>query len=325
MGKKNNSAKKEAKKLRQAAKQEKTANKRNKKEMRAEGEETIEEILASFRSATATADTIKTKATVSVCAQPTRRSNFSLTSLPTGDMLMFGGESCDGERTTVYNDLYRWNTDKAEWRLIDVPNAPPPRCSHQAVLYNHTLYVFGGEYATLEQFHHYRDLWSFDVKTNTWTEVQPSCAKGTAWPGARSGHRMLLWKKYLVLFGGFYEVARVEKWFNELWFYSPGENRWQQAVYKSFAHVPKPRSGTVLALHGPSDTLYMYGGYSREHALGAVSLAGATNGASGSRAWNKVHQDMWTLPLLPLLSGAKGGMVDKGDAASDGLNMSKVK
>ena len=34
-----------------------------------------------------------------------------------GEMLMFGGEYCDGEGTTVFNDLLRWNVEKGggEW------------------------------------------------------------------------------------------------------------------------------------------------------------------------------------------------------------------
>ena len=30
---------------------------------------------------------------------------------------MFGGEYCDGEGTTVFNDLFRWNVEKGggEW------------------------------------------------------------------------------------------------------------------------------------------------------------------------------------------------------------------
>ena len=42
--------------------------------------------------------------------------------------------------------------------------------------------MFGGEYATLDQFHHYRDFWSLDLKTNAWTEIK---ASGDS-PSARS-------------------------------------------------------------------------------------------------------------------------------------------
>jgi N-acetylneuraminic acid mutarotase len=67
-----------------------------------------------------------------------------------------GGEFCDGEHTQVFNELFRWNVEKNEWKCIESLNTPPPRCSHQAVYFKEKVYVFGGEYATLDQFHHYR-------------------------------------------------------------------------------------------------------------------------------------------------------------------------
>ena len=36
-------------------------------------------------------------------------------------------------------------------------------------------------------------------------------------PSARSGHRMVVWRNQLVLFGGFYEAFRDTKWFNDLY------------------------------------------------------------------------------------------------------------
>jgi len=87
---------------------------------------------------------------------PSPRAQFSLTATSSNEMLLFGGEYFDGEDTTVYNDLFKWNVDKSEWRLIESLNTPPPRCSHQAVYYKDKVYIFGGEYATLDQFYHYR-------------------------------------------------------------------------------------------------------------------------------------------------------------------------
>jgi len=43
-----------------------------------------------------------------------------LTPLPGGELLLFGGEVCDGEGTTVFNDVFRWNLDKQTWRLVEV-------------------------------------------------------------------------------------------------------------------------------------------------------------------------------------------------------------
>ena len=150
--KKDKAAKLEAKKARQASKQEKTTIKRTKKEIKESGEEDIEAILAEFSAK----DRARTAVSVQTTLQPSPRSNFSITSLPNGDMLLFGGEFCDGEGTVVYNDLFRWNVERNEWKQIESLNTPPPRCSHQAVFYKDQVYIFGGEYATLDQFHHYR-------------------------------------------------------------------------------------------------------------------------------------------------------------------------
>lgn len=166
-GKRVDQAKLQAKKERQALKQEKANTKRTKKELKDGGEEDIEKIIAEF----AAKDAARLAVTITHSPQPSRRANFSMTALPNGEMLMFGGECCDGERTEVYNELYRWNVDRNEWKLIESLNTPPPRCSHQAVLYLDKLYMFGGEYATMDQFYHYRDFWELDLKTNSWSEV----------------------------------------------------------------------------------------------------------------------------------------------------------
>jgi hypothetical protein len=179
MGKKDKKdpSKKEAKKARQAAKQNKTADKRYKKELKETGDKDIEEILAEFSAK----ESRKNAVAITVVPQPSRRANFSMTVLSTGEMLMFGGEFFDGETTTVYNDLFKWNVERNEWKQIESLNTPPPRCSHQAIQYQDKVYMFGGEYGTLDQFYHYRDLWELDLKTNTWTAVE---ATGD-WPTAR--------------------------------------------------------------------------------------------------------------------------------------------
>jgi hypothetical protein len=150
-------------------------------------------------------------------------------------MLLFGGEFCDGESTSVYNDVYRWNMDRNEWKLIESLNTPPPRCSHQAVFYKDQIFIFGGEYATLDQFHHYRDMWALDVKTNIWREIPP---KGDV-PSPRSGHRMVVWRNYLVLFGGFYEALKEVRWFNDLYLFSFQEERWIQIPRKVSSSSPE--------------------------------------------------------------------------------------
>jgi hypothetical protein len=120
-----------AKKAKKAAKQDKATAKRNKKELKELGEEDIESIIAKFNEK----ERMRTAVNVTVCGQPSPRSNFTMTALPNGEMLLFGGEFCDGVGITVYNELFRWNVEKNEWRQIESLNTPPPRCSHQAVFF----------------------------------------------------------------------------------------------------------------------------------------------------------------------------------------------
>ena len=61
---------------------------------------------------------------------------------------------------------------RREWREVVSPGGPPARCSHQTVLYKDTLFVFGGEYATAHQFHHYSDLWRLELRTLEWQRIE---------------------------------------------------------------------------------------------------------------------------------------------------------
>jgi hypothetical protein len=163
------------------------------------GEDDIEALLANAISTAAQSTTV----TLVPCEKPSARANFSMTHYPaTDEYIMYGGEYFDGAASTCYTDMYRWRPEEQTWVHVLSPNPPPPRCSHQSVLVGHTLYVFGGEFTTTEQFHHYKDMWALDCKTNLWREVE---AKGG--PSPRSGHRMVLWGQHLVCFGGFFEPA----------------------------------------------------------------------------------------------------------------------
>lgn len=113
-------------------------------------------------------------------------------------LFKFGGEYYDGSENIVFDDLLRWDPDakqsisdnedgysasnnnskdkvnKGQWMRIHTPAPhPPARCSHTSIFYNDSIYVFGGECATAEKYHHYRDLWKLDIKSNTWEEVRP--------------------------------------------------------------------------------------------------------------------------------------------------------
>ncbi|KAE8991388.1 hypothetical protein PR002_g20864 [Phytophthora rubi] len=295
-----------AKAQRQEAKKAKQTAKSSKKDRKALGtdEEDIELILQEFRRK----DAERTQVLVEPAPQPTPRANFTLSALPSGEMLLFGGEYFDGDVNECYNDVFKWNLDvrqpldaaevqqlvqqapsdaealrDAAWKSISSPNSPPPRCSHQSAVYRDHLYVFGGEFATADQFHHYRDLWRLDLKTNAWEELE---VKGG--PSPRSGHRMVAWRNYLVVFGGFYEAARETKWFNDLYLFNLAELKWQKITYPPHRQAPAERSGCQLAVHPSKDLVFVYGGYAKVKNV-------------GEKSEGKVYSDLWALNLAPVL------------------------
>lgn len=46
-------------------------------------------------------------------------------------------------QTFVYGDLYRYDVEKNEWKLVSSPNSPPPRSAHQTVAWKNNIYMFG--------------------------------------------------------------------------------------------------------------------------------------------------------------------------------------
>ncbi|CAL5209873.1 unnamed protein product [Lathyrus oleraceus] len=212
---------------------------------------------------------------------PSPRSNCSLTVNPLKEteLILYGGEFYNGNKTFVYGDLYRYDVEKLEWKLISSPNSPPPRSAHQAVAWKNYVYIFGGEFTSpnQERFHHYKDFWMLDLKTNQWEQLN---LKGC--PGPRSGHRMVLYKHKIILFGGFYDTLREVRYYNDLFVFDLDQFKWQEIKPKPGAMWPSGRSGFQLFVY--QDDIFLYGGYSKE-----VS--------SDKNASEKgiVHSDMWSL------------------------------
>ena len=78
---------------------------------------------------------------------PSRRANASLgvNPLNPSELILFGGECFDGQRVAMFNDLFRYNTEKNEWKRITSPNSPGPRSSHQmCMMPSGRLFLFGG-------------------------------------------------------------------------------------------------------------------------------------------------------------------------------------
>ncbi|KMS97186.1 hypothetical protein BVRB_7g178490 [Beta vulgaris subsp. vulgaris] len=212
---------------------------------------------------------------------PSPRSNGSLNINPLKEteLILYGGEFYNGNKTFVYGDLYRFDVEKQDWKLVSSPNSPPPRSSHQAIAWKNYLYIFGGEFTSpnQERFHHYKDFWVLDLKTNQWEQLN---YKGA--PSPRSGHRMVLYKHKIIVFGGFYDTLREVRYLNDLHVFDLDQFKWQEIKPRPGCMWPSPRSGFQLAVY--QDEIFLYGGYFKE-----VS-SDKNNSEKGV-----VHSDIWSL------------------------------
>ncbi|ESO83105.1 hypothetical protein LOTGIDRAFT_169748 [Lottia gigantea] len=259
MGKKNKKEKKGKGQEKTALKTEKKAEKRAKRELADIGEDEIKKQIAEYQDKAKD----RTEVIEEKCPPPSPRSNISLTPHPDKEELfLFGGEYYTGKTMTLYDELYIYNIKKNEWSRITAPNAPPPRSSHQAVTLSQgggQLWIFGGEFSShsQSQFYHYRDLWVYHIKHKQWQLIS---APGG--PSSRSGHRMVAWKKQLVVFGGFHDNLREYKYFNDLYMFDTENYTWSRITTSGI--TPSPRSGCVLTVNQDTGRIVVYGGFCKE-------------------------------------------------------------
>ncbi|TFY62977.1 hypothetical protein EVJ58_g3529 [Rhodofomes roseus] len=187
---------------------------------------------------------------------PSRRANATFTPCPTGNYLWaIGGE------------FFTDDNKADEWRKFVSPTCPGPRSAHAVVSSpagGGKLYLFGGEFSSLYQnsFHHYRDFWCFDISAHIWDRIETKMR-----PTARSGHRMAMWKHYVVLFGGFYDPGFKTNYLNDLWMFDTQEYKWRQVEFKDAERKPSPRSG--FSFLPTADGILLHGGYCKEYPKGS--------------------------------------------------------
>ncbi|KIX03748.1 uncharacterized protein Z518_07301 [Rhinocladiella mackenziei CBS 650.93] len=242
------------------------------------------------------------KITEQQCGPPGPRSSSTLVASPSNrnELFLFGGEYHDGSTAAFYNDLFVYLIDKGEWHQVVSGNSPLPRSGHAACRGGNTggIYISGGEFSSPKQnqFYHYHDFWHLDTVTREWTKLEPRGKSKS--PPARSGHRMVYFKNYIVLFGGFQDTSQQTKYLNDTWIYDCKENIWHEMKVPPASQKPDPRSSFSLLPHESGAVLY--GGYSR---VKTTSTSGKQGKGSGPATRNilkpLVHQDTWFLRITP--------------------------
>ena len=245
--------------------------------------EDIEEMLEAFHKQ----QLAEVQVSTSVVCIPSRRAgaSFVTSTLNANDIIIFGGEWFDGQKVWMYNDHIIYNTEKNTWTKISSPTQPGPRSSHQTVCTNNGfLFLFGGEFVSPNEtnFFHYKDFWMLDLSTNSWEKLN---IKG---PSPRSGHRMALWKNYIILYGGFFDQVHDTKYLEDLWAFDTLNYKWIEISCSD----PKPsaRSGFQFFTH--QDRIILLGGYSQTKLKGKKSVG-------------MMYTDAWALKMNTDLKAIK--------------------
>ncbi|KAF2799530.1 galactose oxidase [Melanomma pulvis-pyrius CBS 109.77] len=310
---------KKAAKAAKAAKQEKKAGKKEKKQtLKTKDEDSdaesidLDDVLAQYAKEQEQYHAI----TEIACEPPSPRTSGTMVANPANEneLLLYGGEYFNGALAKFYADLFVYNIKQDSWKKITSPNSPLPRSGHAWCRAANTkdIYLFGGEFSSPKQgtFYHYNDFWRLDPTNREWTRVEGK-SKAAA-PPARSGHRMVAFKQYIVLFGGFQDTSVTTKYLNDLWIYDCVNFAWHTPKLQSARAAPDPRSSFTFLPHDQGAVLY--GGYSRvKTSVGAnkqqQQARGKKGGGGGGGASRvvlkpKVHEDTWFLRITPPASDA---------------------
>jgi len=258
MGKKDKEKKKGKGAAKTAEKTEKKLKSKNKKDLALKGEDDIENIVKAIE-----AEEQKRKEVKELSVKPpSHRSSFSMTAHPDNpEIVFFGGEYYNGKQTEMFSDLLIYNTKRSAWTQIISPAGPPPRSAHQAAIVSQgggQLWIFGGEYTspTESQFYHYKDLWCYHFSSRRWEKM---VAGGG--PSGRSGHRMVVFKHFLIVFGGFHDNLRECKYFNDLYSFDLNNRVWKKL--ETIGSEPSPRSASQLFLT-LDGRIGLYGGFCKQ-------------------------------------------------------------
>ncbi|KAG0674862.1 hypothetical protein C6P41_002347 [Kluyveromyces marxianus] len=260
---------KESKKARAEAKQKKALekaavkDKKKAKKLSQDDEEDdldIEEMLANFKREQENFERIN----VENVDRPGQRVNpciFVNPSQGKRELMMFGGESTSAETGTTHfhNDMFIYSLDTDAWKRVTSQNSPMPRSSAACAAHpSGVALIHGGEFSSPKQntFYHYSDSWLFECSTREWTKIEQKNG-----PSARSGHRMTVWKNFIILHGGFRDLGTSTTYLNDLWVFDITNYKWKQIEFPPTHPVPDARSGHSLI--PTAEGAVLWGGYTK--------------------------------------------------------------
>ena len=148
------------------------------------------------------------------------------------------------------NDFYEYNVDTNTWREMvpsSISTTPSARHSHAAVVYQDSMYIFGG-YDGLYR----NDFHRYNYRTNTWNIMTDSLGANEFWPKPRYRTTSTVLGDNMFIFGG-HDGSRQ---LNDFYAWSFKNETWTEVQF--FGSPPSPRDSHVAVAY--KNSLFIFGG-----------------------------------------------------------------
>jgi len=124
---------------------------------------------------------------------------------------------------------------------------PSPRHSSSAIVFDGSMYVFGGYSGSCRS-----DLHRFNFETNTWTEIKKT--SNNSWPQERYRTSSAFYKDMMYIYGGHNGGKQLE----DFWSFDLKKHFWSLIEVKP--NLPSLRDSHITFVY--KDSLYIHGGSS---------------------------------------------------------------
>lgn len=167
------------------------------------------------------------------------------------ELYLFGGRlpSKNNEKRSYSSSLYKFIPKDKKWEKIEVQKEPEPRHNHSCVVFDSSMYIFGG--SGYNGFN--KEFLEYKFEKNEWRVIESKNQ-----PRFRHAHTAVLYKKSMILFGGhhtdFEKSKSTRTFFNDVHFYDFEKNEWTQA--NTSGEIPKERSWYSCSIRKFNDNLW---------------------------------------------------------------------
>mmetsp|Transcript_14498 Transcript_14498/g.41674 ORF Transcript_14498/g.41674 Transcript_14498/m.41674 type:complete len:490 (-) Transcript_14498:94-1563(-) len=184
-----------------------------------------------------------------------------------GDSIFyFGGYTKkDGD---YFNDLFEFNIPNAHWTLLDSAVRPSVRTDHSCVVYQTSLFIFGG----FDGRSRFSDLHQYQIEERKWTEI----AITDNGPMGRFGHSAVVYRTSMFMFGGWNGHDTLD----DLYEFSMTTNQWYSVPGRG--EVPPSRYRHDAVVHGCC--MFIFGGVDKRQAR----FADLCEFSFDTRCWSRV-------------------------------------